>query len=288
MAHAVGRSGSLPHERDGMTDSNTVGGPEQRRHQRVTAPLFVIWSGRRMKTTDWSLGGLRIDNLPGDLPSIGDEIRLKLALPFRKFEVAIVVGAEVVRTTGDLGMIAVRFSEVGARERELMTHLLDEVVRSPAIIEGDAVRHGEVSDAQPASTSDDNSLKPVPNHYWPTKHQVATGICAVIGLVLSGYVAMLSYAALIAKSVPIGFIPAPVATAAAAALAEGYIDRPEVRPNGSIMMGERAGRPVDGHLQREIEHTDTELQNVSARLKDVAHHHREELRRIRAGMLQSK
>ena len=45
--------------------------PDQRRHHRVTAPLFALVAGHRVRAADWSLGGLRIEEFPFPIPGLG-------------------------------------------------------------------------------------------------------------------------------------------------------------------------------------------------------------------------
>ena len=82
-----------------------------------------------MRATDWSLGGLRIDGFPGELPVAGAELAFHLTLPFQGFDVSFDIKAEVVRTNPADKMFAVRYTEIGERERELMQHFIEELVR---------------------------------------------------------------------------------------------------------------------------------------------------------------
>ena len=71
--------------------------PDQRRHHRVTAPLFVDVGGVRLRAADWSLGGLRIEDHPGPVPEVGALLPISLTLPFQGFEVSFDAKATVVR-----------------------------------------------------------------------------------------------------------------------------------------------------------------------------------------------
>ena len=70
---------------------------DQRRHHRVTAPIYVDVSGHRLRAADWSLGGLRIDGFPGQVPAVGEEVQLQLTLPFQGFDVSFDAKLECVR-----------------------------------------------------------------------------------------------------------------------------------------------------------------------------------------------
>ena len=114
--------------------------PDQRRHHRVTAPLYVTLSGHRVKAADWSLGGLRIEDFPGEMPAPLAPLELVLTLPFQGFDVTFDAKAEVVRANPEAGMIAVRFIELGERERELMSHFLEELVRGSMVDVEDTIQ----------------------------------------------------------------------------------------------------------------------------------------------------
>ena len=89
---------------------------DQRRHHRVTAPIFVTVDGHRLRATDWSLGGLKIDAFPGQLPELGVEVLLQLTLPFQGFDVSFDAKSECMRADAVTGMFAVRFTVLGERE----------------------------------------------------------------------------------------------------------------------------------------------------------------------------
>jgi hypothetical protein len=114
--------------------------PDQRRHHRVTAPLYVALDEFRVRATDWSLGGFRVDNYPGPLPNIGDELPLTLSLPFQGFEVTFECKAEVVRDDEPTAMFACRFTELGEREREVMQHFIEELVRGAMVDVQDTIQ----------------------------------------------------------------------------------------------------------------------------------------------------
>ena len=119
--------------------------PDQRRHHRVTAPLFVRVDGHQLRASDWSLGGLRVDWLSGrHLPAPASEMPFHLTLPFQGFDVSFDVKAEVVRTNPDRKMFAVRFTEIGERERELMQHFIEELVRGSMVDVEDTIQRIDV------------------------------------------------------------------------------------------------------------------------------------------------
>lgn len=91
--------------------------------------MFVGFGEHTLRATDWSLGGLRVDGYPGPLPSPGETLDLHLSLPFQGFDVSFTCQAEVVRNDPGTRMFAVQYTVLGERERELMQHFLEELVR---------------------------------------------------------------------------------------------------------------------------------------------------------------
>ena len=102
---------------------------EQRRHPRVTAPLYVEVDGKRARASDWSLGGLRVDQFPGQIPIAGAPIALGLTLPYKGLKISFDAKAKVVRRDPAHAMFTVQFTDLGEREIELMQHFLDELAR---------------------------------------------------------------------------------------------------------------------------------------------------------------
>ena len=84
--------------------------PDQRRHHRVSAPFYVALDGHKVRCSDWSLGGFRIDDFPGGIPDAGDDLPLNCTLPFQGFDVSFEARAEVIRSDLDTGMFACRFT----------------------------------------------------------------------------------------------------------------------------------------------------------------------------------
>lgn len=253
--------------------------PDQRRHHRVSAPLFVTLDGHRIKATDWSLGGLRLDDFPGILPKPGAEIALQLTLPFQGFDVTFGLAGEVIRVVEDKRMIAVSFKHVGDRERELMTHFLDELVRGSMSDVEDTIQRIDVP-VTPASLQPDvNPLRQMPVKRWPVKALVMSGLYAVIGLFIFGYTGLLTYTNFFRMEVQTAVISAPVDTVTAQV--DGQVKWANVKPGDTVKAGEVIVHVIDNQLQREIELAEIEVQERKAKLANLKQRHLDELEKIR-------
>ena len=253
--------------------------PDQRRHHRVTAPLYVEVGGQSHRATDWSLGGLRVDGFEGQLPGIGSEIPLGLMLPFQGFDVSFEVKAEIVRINRAEKMFAVRFTEIGERERELMSHFVEELVRGSMVDVEDTIQRIDVP-VTPASLEPDKPrLEHLPVKRWPVKTVGMTGFYLVLGLVIFGYASLIGYTNFFRMEVQTAVIQAPVETVVAQA--DGRVVWGDKRPGDSVKAGEGIIRLIDNQLEREIELADIAIKERKARLAYLKQRHAEELERIR-------
>jgi multidrug resistance efflux pump len=254
--------------------------PDQRRHHRVTAPLFVGVDGTRLRATDWSLGGLRLDGYPGDLPTAGTEKEFHLTLPFQGFDVSFDVKAEVVRTGGETKTVAVRFTEIGERERELMQHFIEELVRGSMSDVEDTIQRIDVP-VTPAKLEPD--VKNLPDHTplrrWPVKTVVMTGVYGLLGLAIFGYAGLLGYTNFFRMEIQTAVISAPVEIVTAKT--DGQILLTKVRQGDEVKVGDVVVNVVDLELERELELADIEVQERKAQLSFLKRRHLDELDKLR-------
>ncbi len=253
--------------------------PDQRRHHRVTAPLYVTLAGHRVKAADWSLGGLRLEAFPGDVPAPLSALDLVLTLPFQGFDVTFDAKAEVVRSNADSRMIALRFIELGERERELMSHFLEELVRGSMVDVEDTIQRIDVPVTPASLKPDPNPLKQLPARRWPTKMIVMSALYGIIGLFIFSYTAVLSYSNFFRMEVRTAVISAPVETVTAAA--DGRVEWGGVKPGDRVKAGEVVVKLIDNQLQRELELAEIEVQQRKAKLGSLKRRHIEELERVR-------
>ena len=188
---------------------------DQRRHHRVTAPIFVTVDGHRLRATDWSLGGLKIDAFPGQLPELGSEVLLQLTLPFQGFDVSFDAKSECMRADAVTGMFAVRFTVLGERERELMSHFIEELIRGSMVNVEDTIQRIDVPVTPAALQPDVSPTSQLPVRRWPVKTVAMTAIYGILGLVVFGYTGLLGYINFYRMEVQTAVISAPVDTVAA-------------------------------------------------------------------------
>ena len=252
---------------------------DQRRHHRVTAPIYVDVSGHRLRAADWSLGGLRLEGFPGQVPVVGEEVQLQLTLPFQGFDVSFDAKLECVRNDPAAQMFAGRFTVLGERERELMSHFIEELIRGSMVDVEDTIQRIDVP-VTPASLQPDTSpVSQLPVKRWPVKTVVMTGIYGVLGLVVFGYTGLLGYTNFYRMEVQTAVISAPVDTVAAQV--DGRVGWAAVKPGDPVKAGDVILHVVDNQLEREIELADIAIREQKAKLLFAKQRHADELERIK-------
>lgn len=257
--------------------------PDQRRHHRVTAPLFVVTGGERVRAADWSLGGLRVEAFPGELPATGANIPLDLTLPFQGFDVSFAVKAEVVRTNPTTGMFAVRFTEIGERERELMQHFIEELVRGAMTDVEDTIQRIDVP-VTPASLQPDPKpsapqiAKHLPPKRLPLKTMAISSAYILAGALIFIYAAVLGYTNFFRLEVKTAVITAPAVSIEAQV--DGRVDLGGLKPGDPVSKGDVLLEIYDAKLERELAMADLEIKKRKAKLSYLKSKYASELERI--------
>ena len=238
--------------------------PDQRRHHRVTAPLYVAVGGHHLRAADWSLGGLSVVDYPDQCPNPGDPLDLHLTLPFQGFDVSFAAKAEVVRNDPAHGMFAVQFTELGERERELLQHFIEELVRGAMVDVQDTIQRIDVP-VTPASLEPTKARgAKVPIRRWPVKAIAMTALYGVIGIGIFAYTALLGYSNFYRLEVQTAVITAPIETVASQA--DGRVQWTSAKPGDAVTSGDVVVNVVDNQIEREIELAAIAIKEKAAQL----------------------
>ena len=226
--------------------------PDQRRHHRVSAPFYVTLDGQKVRCSDWSLGGFQVDDFPGDIPQPGDVLSFHCTLPFQGFDVSFEAGAEIVRFNLETGMFAGRFTDLGERESELMTHFLEELVRGSMSEVADTIQRIDVP-VTPASLEPKKKigLSALPIKRWPVKAVAMTSFYGVLGLIIFGYTGLLAYSNFWRMEVQTAVISAPIETVTSQV--DGRVAWGKFKPGDTVRSGDVVVDVSDNVLERDIE-----------------------------------
>ena len=225
--------------------------PDQRRHHRVTAPLFVDYDGRRLRASNWSLGGVNFSDHEGQLPEVGDELEVGIEIPFQGFEIKFNTTLEVLRCDLETKMISGQFIDIGEREQELMQHFIEDIVRGAMSDIEDTIQRIDVP-VTPASLSPDTPKgEPVPIKRWPIRAMVYSSAYMLSGVAVFAYAAMLVFSTYFNLEVTSAVISAPLEQVKAQA--EGRLRWTQFRPGDPIVEGDVVLHVYDNKLEREID-----------------------------------
>lgn len=254
--------------------------PDQRRHHRVTAPLFVDVEGVRLRAADWSLGGLRLDGFPGQVPAVGAELALGMTLPFQGFDVSFDAKAEVVRNDPAASMFAVQFTHLGERERELMQHFIEELVRGSMSQVEDTIQRIDVPVTPASLDPDPNPRRKMPVRRWPVKTAVMSGFYLMLGAMVLGFTALLLYSNFFRLEVQTAVVSAPVEHVESQI--DGKLLWRGLTPGDAVKAGEVVVALNDNQIERELELADIAVREQQAKLAFLKRRQADELERVQS------
>ena len=241
--------------------------PDRRRFLTVTAPLFVeLGNGARVRASEWSLGGLRVDGAGQDVPTPGSVETLKLSLPFQGFEVSFLATVNVIESDPRQGSFAAEFVDLGERERGLLCHFLDELVRGSMAAVEDTIQRIDVPVAPLPLEPGMVAGLSAPGGPIARKANAGlmTALYALLGLVIFGYMGLLLFSNLMRFEVDSARLSVP--SDRVLALGEGHVRLGALRPGNSVKMGEVLASVFDNQLEREIELADIAVREGEAKL----------------------
>ena len=245
--------------------------PDQRRHHRVTAPLFVALNGmgEKIKAHDWSLGGLRVDGQPGRLPEPGEQVKLHLTLPFQGFDIAFDVEGRAVRNMPATGTYAVEFTKVGERETALMQHFIEDLVRGVMSPVGDSIQRLDVPVTVVSQTPDKlpSAAVAAGAKRLPVRQIAWVGVYALMGFVVFGYTALVLYSNVFRMEVQTAVIAAP--TVEVPARGDGELPYIRVRAGDKVQAGDTVIYFTDFDLEHEIDVAKITIQEKEAALSNL-------------------
>jgi multidrug resistance efflux pump len=254
--------------------------PDQRRHHRVTAPLFVRLAGsdQRLKARDWSLGGVRIDNAPIDIPALGSDIQAEITLPFQGFDITFEVEGRVIRRVPQSKSFAFEFTRLGERESSLMEHFINDLVRGVMSPTEDTIQRIDVP-ITPVSTEPDPNPKNVVKEKTIPLRQIAwAAVYATLGFVVFGYTALVLYSNLFRMEIQTAVVSAPVVEVRA----QGDGNLPFIRVNQGqrVEEGETAIYFADYDLEKQIDLARLKIQEREAELNHLMQKRAAELEKM--------
>ena len=242
--------------------------PSRRFHHRITAPLHVkLPNGSSLNAHDWSIAGLRVDDWPGELPERGDFLEVELCLPFQGFNIGFMATLEVLSTRVPSRTVAGRLHELGERERDLMAHFLDEIVRGTMTEIDETIARIDVPVTPISTMPDPNPIDQIPVHRWPIRSVLMSLFYIFAGILVFGYSGILLYSNLFMLEIRSAVVSAPLETTRA--LSDGHIVSIRVRENDFIERNKIAITVRDVNLNNRTNNIRSEIRRHKNSLKTL-------------------
>lgn len=182
--------------------------PSQRLNHRVSAPIKVEIDGESYDADDWSLGGFSISGFEG-AGAVGNKITSIIHLPFQGFEISFTIDCEIKRCT-DEGNLGVLFVDLDDRERELMTHFIDNLVRGSMSVVDDTILRID-SPVTPVSTKPDpNPTDNMNIRRWPIRMVIMSLFYLTAGLGVLAYTSLMLHSNFVQLEIQSAVVSAPV------------------------------------------------------------------------------
>lgn len=197
----------------------------QRLHHRIATPLNLTIDKRHYSAVDWSLGGFRVRDWDrwNDGIKIGDQLSWKFELPFQGFMIAFDVIAEAVRINPETGHFACRFVDLNERQKELMNHFIEQLIRGAMIPLKDTILRID-SPVTPVSTKPNASpVEQLPVSRIPLRMLMMSLFYISLGLGLLGLLTLTLYENFLTLKVDTATTSVPVETIVS--LVDGRITR---------------------------------------------------------------
>ncbi len=255
--------------------------PCQRRHHRVTAPLNVRLgtSKQQYRATDWSLGGLRIDDMSLPLMKVGDEMHLNLVLPFQGFDIGFDLQGRVVRMDDASGVVAFEFTEVPERSRDLMSHFIEDLIRGQMGTFEDAICRIDIPVTPISTEPDPNPKSDAPVSRWPMKTILMSCFYVLLGACVFGYGGLLTYSSLMRLEVQTAVVSVPLQTMKMPV--DGLLSSVRFSLGERVERGDLIAEIDDPKLTAQIAAADLEVKDAQGRHLRATEKYRIEAERLK-------
>jgi multidrug resistance efflux pump len=238
---------------------------DHRRQLSVTAPLFVAINGISTRAASWSLEHVTLAHYPDHaLPDVTDPIALRMSLPFQGFDIAFdAIAHRVEAVDSDVG-VTLALEPLGDRERSLMSHFIQEVLRGSMVPVEDTIQRIDVP-VMPLKLTPDVP-QPLDSRPSPWRRTgLMTGAYLAAGLVVFGYLGRQIGGFLFRIEVPTAMVAAPVE--AIQSQGDGSIAYAALSPGDHVEAGQIIVRLSENQLEREIEQAELTVREREVKLK---------------------
>lgn len=181
--------------------------PSQRMHYRLTVPITIEIGGTVYKSSDWSMGGFRIENIDREMHA-DDIFDAVISVNFQGYAISFVQKSQVVRYDGERKMLAAQFLDMDERTKDILTFFSQGLVSGEMGTVGEAIRRIDTP-VTPVELSKAPKGEKIPARRQIKRTIIAT-IYMTLGLAIAVYIGITLYSTFFRIQVDAGVIAAHV------------------------------------------------------------------------------
>jgi len=254
--------------------------PCQRRHHRLSAPLYVSIEGEEpLLANDWSLSGLCIHDCPHTDYEIPSEISLTLDLPFQGYDISFKATAKVIRVEQATGTLFLEFTDLSERSFDLMNHFADDLIRGKMATIDDMICRIDVP-VTPISTSPTpNPSEEIPINRLPLKTIFMTALYIGFGIFIFAYLGSIIYSNFVKMEIQTSVVTPKIHTLRMPA--EGVIKPVAYKVGTQFNKGDEIFRIENTALLQKINSSKMRVQSAENKLtqaKEIYHIEQERMK----------
>jgi multidrug resistance efflux pump len=249
--------------------------PSQRLNHRVSAPLFIWYGDNRYETSDWSLGGAAIAKFDQSLNK-GDKIDISVELPFQGFMISFPASVKIHRT--DETVTAAQFTQLPDREKELLRHFLEGLVRGDMTDIGETILRIDTPVTPVPTTNDAVSALDVPPKRWTAKMMITSALYAFAGIGVIGYTATTVFGHYYKMEIETAVVDAPIEKLVATS--DGRLATYTVPENFQVNKAQRLISITNPKLEQDIDKAVIGIDRATIALSNYQKQYQQELARL--------
>ena len=254
--------------------------PCQRRHHRLTAPLFVsIEGGEPILAENWSLGGLCLTDFGDNSIHLHQQLSLTLEIPFQGYNISFNVQADLIRKENDTQSIYLAFIDLSERSIDLMNHFADDLIRGKMATIDDMICRIDVPVTPITTEPTPNPTSEIPLHRLPIKTIVMTSFYILFGLFVFGYLTLIIYGNFFKMEITSSVLSAKIQTIKMPT--EGYIKLINYQVGQIVNEGDEIFSIENSELTRKINSSKSRVKAAENKLIEAKEIYRIEQERMK-------
>lgn len=260
--------------------------PCQRRHLRLTAPLFVTFEGQKIRAKDWSLGGIGLAGVKGRLPKTGSKFNLHMMLPFQGYDISFDVEAEVVRTDKKETLIGFQYVELPERSYDLLSYFSEDLIRGQMGTVDDSICRIDVPVTPISTKPSADHISETPIHRLSIRTIAMSVLYIVIGLLVFTHTAILIYSNFMRLEISSSVVSTQLQTLKMPM--DGVIQMINFSEGERVKAGDRIVQIDDKKLNRQINAAKLRIEEAKSTVWQVTQKHKIETERLKLYQIVSR